>query len=199
MKNVVAVILLAAWAGQLAAAEVYKWRDAEGHVHYSSQPPPPGAKSIERKSAKGSFIETDKVPYETSQAANKHPVTLYAFDGCGEPCASAAALLEERGIPYSLRNREEDKGAVVKLTGDNQVPVLVVGNQPPLTGFSAGKWNQQLDLAGYPKRNPLARSQPKRPAVPAASETKDSTTKEGIEPAKEVGTEPAKPESGKAP
>lgn len=148
------------------AADLYKWVDAEGRTHYTDQPPPPTAKSVERKSAKGNTIESDTLPFQTQQVAKKYPVTLYSFQECGEVCASAEAYLSGRGVPFTLKNQEQDKLAVQKLTGDNQAPVLVVGSQPPLKGFHEAQWGDLLDLAGYPRSNPLGNLK-KAPAAPA--------------------------------
>ena len=165
------LILLTFTACLAEAADLYKWLDAEGHVHYTGQPPPPGAKSVERKSGKGNLIESDTVPFETQQVAKKYPLTLYSFAECGDPCKSAEAYLAKRGVPFTLKNREEDKAAVMKLTGDNQAPVLVVGNQKPLSGYQETLWGELLDLAGYPKSNPLGKLK-KNPATtpPSVSE-----------------------------
>lgn len=165
------LILLLASVVLAHAADLYKWRDAEGHVHYTDQPPPPGAKAVERKSGKGNLIESDTLPFETQMVAKKYPVILYSFAGCGDPCSGSEAYLARRGVPYTLKNREEDKAALMKLTGDNQAPVLVVGNQPPLKGFEESQWADLLDLAGYPKSNPLGhlKKQPatRQPPAPA--------------------------------
>ncbi len=160
--------------GVSQAADLYKWVDAEGRTHYTDQPPPPTAKSVERKSASGNTIESDTVPFQTQQAAKKYPVTLYSFQECGEVCASAEAYLTGRGVPFTLRNQEQDKLTVKKLTGADQVPVLVVGTQPPLTGFQEAQWGELLDLAGYPRSNPLAnlKKAPAAAATPSTSKPK---------------------------
>ena len=153
MKAFTLVLLLGASLTQ--AAEPYKWRDSEGNVHYSDQPPPRGAKAVERPSLKGNRIESDTLPFETRMLAKKYPVTLYAFAECGAACEEGRALLLRRGIPFTLMSRDEDKLTLQKLTGDNTVPVLTVGHQPPLKGYEASQWNELLDLAGYPASNPL--------------------------------------------
>ena len=138
-----------------ANAQVYKWTDAQGKVHYGDVPPPQ-AKNLEQKKASGNIIETDAEPYETKLAAQKNPVTLYSFTECGDPCTEAQALLDKRGVPYKLKNTEQDKAELRALTGDNRIPVLVVGKQTPRQGFEKEAWNLMLDQAGYPKSNPLA-------------------------------------------
>lgn len=157
----------------LQAAEVFKWTDPSGRVHYSDRPPPSNAREIERRKATDSFnMQTvNEMPYAVRQAAQKHPVTLFSFDICGDPCKQAEALLNHRGVPYTLKNREEDKEVLKQLTGDNQVPVLVVGRQPPLKGFESGAWHHLLDLAGYPRSNPLAGLRNPKPAIPPSDTT----------------------------
>ncbi|OAM51909.1 hypothetical protein A7981_10030 [Methylovorus sp. MM2] len=138
-------------------AQVYKWVDAQGKIHYTDTPPMPEvAKSVETKKAQGNVIESDAQPFATKIAAEKFPVSLYTFAGCGDLCDKAKALLDKRGIPYATKSTEEDKEALKKLTGDSQIPVLVVGNKTPRRGFEESAWNSLLDEAGYPKSNPLA-------------------------------------------
>lgn len=156
MKHVLACALLALLAEWAVAADLYKWQDTEGHVHYADQPPPPGTKAVERVSAKGNVIESDTLPFDTKAVTKKYPVTLYSFKDCAA-CTSGEALLNKRGIPFTLKNQEVDKVAVQKLTGDLQVPVLVVGNQPPIKGYQESQWDALLDLVGYPKNNPLGK------------------------------------------
>ncbi|OIQ80262.1 hypothetical protein GALL_379830 [mine drainage metagenome] len=169
MKSMILILLLVL-AVQAHAADPYKWRDAAGQVHYTDQPPPPGAKDVERPSTRGNLIESDTLPYETRLVARKYPVTLYSFEGCGPACSSAQALLEKRGVPFTLRNGESDKAALKKLTGDYEIPVLVVGNQPPLKGFQESRWAELLDLAGYPNSNPLGQLQKKSAGTAPAKE-----------------------------
>ena len=155
MRTLSLFLALLLGADMACAADLYKWVDAEGHVHYTDQPPPPSAKSVERKNPKGNLIESDTVPFEVQEVAKKYPVTLYSFPECGDPCTSGEAYLNKRGIPYTMKNQDQDKVALQKLTGGNQIPVLVVGTQPPIKGFQENQWKDILDLAGYPKSNPL--------------------------------------------
>ena len=154
-----------------ATAQVYKWVDAKGNVQYSDTPPPPKeAKNVEQKKLNGNLVESDSMTYEGKIAAQKNPITLYFFDPCGDPCAKAQSLLEKRGVPYTLKNQEQDKLELKNLTGDTQMPVLVVGALSPSQGFEEGAWNRLLDQAGYPKSNPLAefhKTAPKPVPVPA--------------------------------
>jgi glutaredoxin len=136
-------------------AQVYKWKDAQGNMHYSDTPPI-DVKNIETKNLKANFVDSDTQPFATKLAAQKNPVILFSFAGCGDPCNQAQAYLDKRGIPYTLKNTDKDKEILQKLTGSLEVPVLVVGDKIPKRGFLEDSWASLLDDAGYPKDNPLA-------------------------------------------
>jgi glutaredoxin len=150
----------------VATAQVYKWTDAQGKVHYGDVPPPQ-AKDVQQKRTSANIIETDAQPFETKLAAEKSPVILYSFEGC-DSCAKAQAMLDKRGIPYMLKNTDKDKIELRNLTGDTVIPVLIVGKQTPRQGFEESAWNTMLDQAGYPKSNPLSglRKDTAKPDVP---------------------------------
>lgn len=155
------LLLTIALGASLAQAELYKWVDAEGNVHYSDKLPPANARKSEKKKL------TDKpsqasMPYSLQQAVKNFPVTLYSYD-CGDGCARASALLAKRGVPHTTKDpldgqvREEMR----KVTGGEEIaPVLQVGRRV-LKGFEEGQWNSALDNAGYPRTALM-------PAVPVA-------------------------------
>ena len=80
------------------------------------------------------------------------PVRLYTAPQCKTECQEARQVLQGRGIPY----REESVATraaleeLKRLAGQDAVPVLQVG-QEILVGMQLSRWNQTLDLAGYPK------------------------------------------------
>ncbi len=148
------------------AAEMYRWVDKDGKVHYTDSPPPASAKKVEEKNLGGSSISGGDLPYATRAAAKNFPVTLYVSD-CGEPCTQARQHLAKRGIPYTPKNptsNDADADALRKLVGNPQVPVLVVGNASPIKGYDAASWDAALDSAGYPKSKPYGYKEPKVPA-----------------------------------
>lgn len=151
--RILIIILLGALAAT-AYAEVYKWVDADGRVHYSDLPQP-HAQNARQTKTKANIIETETQPFATKIAAQKNPIMFFSFDDCGSACNQAQAFLEKRGVPYKLKNSEADRAELKKLTGDMQVPVLVVGKQTPRVGYEETTWSRMLDTAGYPKSNPL--------------------------------------------
>lgn len=138
------------------AAEMYRWVDADGKVHYTDTSPPLSAENIQKKKL-GNKAGDAQMSYSLQQAVKNFPVILYNSK-CGEPCSNATELLVERGIPFSSKipeKNEKDAESLKKITnGELAVPVLVIGKDI-LKGFERNSWNNTLDLAGYPKSSYL--------------------------------------------
>ena len=161
-----------------AQAAMYRWVDHDGTVHYTDQPPPPSAKKVEEKKFGGNLIQGDKLPYSTKQAAKNFPVTLYTGD-CGDTCTQAKAYLAKRGIPYAERlpgKNPADADLFKKVSKENLIPLLLVGNSITLKGFSESEWASALDQAGYPASNPFTPGQQPKPAEPGKPPATSPTT-----------------------
>lgn len=165
MKKLTLLLVCSVLACTASAAQMYRWVDKDGKVHYTDSPPPSSAKKVEEKNLGGNDVSSDDLPYATRMAMKNFPVTLYVSD-CGEPCNLARQHLAKRGIPYTPKNpavSPADSEALKKLIGAPQVPVLVVGHASPLKGYDAGSWDAALDAAGYPKSKPYGYKEPKLP------------------------------------
>ena len=169
-------LLLAGWTA-LAGAQLYKWTDSEGRVHYSDLPQLPSTPGVEKAKLPANVIESDTMPYELKTTAIKNPITLWTFNECGEPCHKAQALLDKRGIPYMIKNGATSTAELQKLTGDTKMPIMVVGNKLLKSGYVEVTWNRVLDEAGYPKLNPLAKFHKKPAPLPSTKEPQQSTAK----------------------
>jgi len=149
---IAAAILLAACAD--ASGQAYRWVDQDGKVHYTQEPPPPGAKGVQKKTFRQGQVETSNLPYATQVAARTFPVSLYTAPDCGEPCDRARALLVKRTVPFRevsvLSQNEVDE--LKRLSGKSDIPLLVVGAQVQ-AGFQEGAYNGLLDAAGYPSQS----------------------------------------------
>lgn len=148
-------LALSSWAINCTAAETYRWVDESNTVIYSDTPPP--GKQADKVKLGNNVIQTDTQPFETKEAARKNPIQFFTFPECGEPCEDAKKLLDQRGVPYTVRSTEADKLALQKLTGKLDIPVTIIGQRAPITGFDEARLNRALDDAGYPKSNPFAR------------------------------------------
>jgi glutaredoxin len=152
MIRAVSMLMPLAAAGVAQAAEVYRWVDSAGGVHYTGHPPPASAKQVKSLSGKGNVVEVDKESFESKKAREKSPVVLYG-GACGPICDEAREFLKQRGIAYEHKDPSQDPESAVevkKLTGRLEVPVLVVGKTHQ-KGFEPSSWGSLLDAAGYPK------------------------------------------------
>lgn len=151
------------------AGKLYRWVDSSGKVHYGDALPPDAAKVETRKFS--DVVPGESLPYETRRAQQNFPVTLYVADNCSEACGQARSLLHKRGIPFTEKNlvTKEEIDAFRQLSGSDSVPVLSVG-RTFLKGFLARQWNDELDVAGYPKSAPY-RSVPAPAGLPDGKKT----------------------------
>jgi glutaredoxin len=139
-----------------SAQTTYRWTDKTGKTVFSDQPPPPEIQAIETKGGQRTEGPPPQIPYATSQAAGKYPVTLYTTASCTDACVRARALLNGRGVPFSekLLTSQEEFAEVAKQMGNESfIPGLKVGSQN-FPGLEIASWNNLLDLAGYPKTAP---------------------------------------------
>lgn len=170
MKRIVLLLVgLFAVALFVQAGELYRWVDPSGKVHYGDEPPAeaPLVESLEFHDDAASGAD---VPYETRRAQQNFPVTLYVADNCAEFCEQARELLTKRGIPFTEKNlvSQEEIDAFKAASGGDGIPGLAVG-KTFVNGFNAGRWNDELDIAGYPKTAPYRAPHPTGEAAPAAS------------------------------
>lgn len=161
--------LMALCAALPAAAEIYRWVDDTGRVHFTDQPPP-NVKKVQQ--VPGASGPGDPNPSKLREATLKSPITLYSANSsdCGQPCTDAENYLKGRGVPYKVRMVDRDYAAsqdLKKLVGGNSVPTLSIGSSTQ-RGFDKGMWDNLLNLAGYPapKAPPAAIPNPP-PSTPA--------------------------------
>ena len=142
-----------------ASAQVYKWTDAQGTVHYTDTPPPARSASQIRTPAPGAASVRTPLPYELARAAKASPVTLYTTtrSACAG-CDQGRALLRARGVPYTEKtvDSDEDKEQLRQLAGKLELPLLVVGSRQ-IAGFQDAAWQDALSAAAYPRSAQLPR------------------------------------------
>ena len=150
MRKLLIICLIIGATG--AAAQTYRWVDANGRTVFSDTPPPrTGAPVAKTEKAAGD----DSLPFAVKKAAEAFPVVLFTTPECADECKNARELLNKRGVPFTERMvvKAEDLAELKQLVGDAFVPSLRVGKQPA-RGFEANAYNNLLDLAGYPKVAP---------------------------------------------
>ncbi len=139
-----------------SAAQVFKWTDKDGKVHYGDNPPPeakPNQVKVGVQSFGGpaevDYVSILKRPIKGGAAANRADVVIYSASWCG-PCKSAKAWMASQNIPftdYDVETSEQGKRDFQAM-GARGVPTILVGEQR-MTGFSASNLSAMLKKGGY--------------------------------------------------
>ena len=154
MRVLIAFSLLA--LALTAQAQLYRWTDESGRVHYTDTPPPTNAKNVQKKgSARPGGAEAASAAqqsYALQQAAKNFPVVVYTSKECGDPCKKGIDHLKKRGVPFTEKvvSKQDEIDELIKLAGAPRVPVMVVGVTTQ-KDYEEQSWNDALDTAGYPK------------------------------------------------
>lgn len=115
-------------AASVQAAEVYKWTDANGVVHFSDSPPPADAKA-EKVHVGGGVITTDQQPSNSETGEN----------GSATP---APAPKQTAQAPASVEDTPENRA---KLCAQAKANVELLASKYPVTAPAADGTQQSLD------------------------------------------------------
>lgn len=119
----------------LASAEIYKWTDAQGRVHYGDNP----ADTVQAEKVTVEINSYEHVSYDavdSSQAVDSRKVIMYSTSWCGY-CKQARRYFQQQGIAFTEFDIEKDRGAKRRYDklGGRGVPVILVGEKR-MNGFS---------------------------------------------------------------
>lgn len=148
LRALLALVLLAAAAA--SAQGLYRWTDAQGRIHYSSEPPP-GAKATTVRPRVNSYnapAQSQAAPSAPRPAAARAgPVVMYATSWCPY-CAKARAYFQRSGIAYTEHDIEKSASAHAefKRLGGRGVPLILVGREK-MSGFSEDGFDALLARA----------------------------------------------------
>lgn len=116
-----------------ASADMYKWIDANGKVHYSdSAPPDTKSQKLDLKinSIAGPPVVSKFSGAPSATAASAQRVRLLSASWCGY-CKRAAAYLRSRGTPFEeldVEKSSQGKREYDALRGHG-VPIILVGDR----------------------------------------------------------------------
>lgn len=140
----------AALAALPASAQLYRWTDGRGVIHYSDKAPDKGtAKAVEVKinSYSGPATVSGTPPPPAGSA--KAPVKMLATSWCGY-CAKARAYFNSRGIAFEeldVEKSAQGKQEYRALKGRG-VPIILVGTQR-MNGYDQGRLEAMLKAGGH--------------------------------------------------
>ena len=145
MKNLLSLLsslfLVILLASPMAQADLYKWVDAQGNIHYGDKPP----QNAQLKKITGNVSSFTSVnveafvfdPGNISKRTKSKSVVMYSTSWCGY-CKKAARHFNKNKIKFTEYDIEKSaRGAreYKKLKGRG-VPVILIGDQR-MNGFSA--------------------------------------------------------------
>ncbi|MBD3647464.1 MAG: DUF4124 domain-containing protein [Pseudomonadales bacterium] len=139
--------------GSSAHAEIHKWTDEDGEVHFGDRPPD----GVETETVTVSVItytSPEITPFEPFERADSRQsrVTMYSATWCGV-CRKAKDYFQSNNISfveYDVENSARGKRDYQRMGGQG-VPIILVGKQR-LNGFSAAAFERiyQRDNASQP-------------------------------------------------
>ena len=120
------------------SAEILKWTDKDGKVHFGDKPPADAVTSVVK--VKINTYESPNVEAMQDVLNPKDKVVMYSAEWCGV-CKKAKKYFKANNIPYKDYDIEKSsKGKKdYKKLGAKGVPVILVGKKR-LNGFSAGSF-----------------------------------------------------------
>ena len=152
MRNLFLLVsIMLSIATTCAHAQMYKWTDEKGRVHYTDRPP---AKknttamdidvstysSVEILPLDSSF--TDVLTSTTEKPGKPKPVTMYSAEWCGY-CDQARDYFRQNNVAfkeYDIDKSQKGKRDYKKLKASG-VPVILIGKKR-MNGFSAGSFDR---------------------------------------------------------
>jgi glutaredoxin len=136
MKYLILFVSILLIAGPVSA-EIYKWTDDKGHIHYSDKKPEnQEVTEVEFKITTYDTVSYETVSYDTSKVDTKKNVVMFSASWCGA-CKKAKTYFRRNGIPFTEYDIEKGTRAkmLYKELGATGVPVIIVGRKR-MNGFT---------------------------------------------------------------
>ena len=141
LKLICATLLLGLLIINPGQAQLYKWIDDQGKVHYGDSPPE-NAKLKRIRGNISSFTSVEIEPFELDEKllttrASAKTVVMYSTSWCGY-CRQAAMHFKKNKIPfreYDVEKSARGKSDYKKLKGRG-VPIILIGKRR-MNGFNA--------------------------------------------------------------
>mgnify|MGYP005819500021 CR=1 FL=1 len=124
-------------------AEIYKWTDANGKVHFGDKPPASQQSeeidqaALMRKVNSYTHVTIEIVPFDFGLKTKSNRVTMYSTQWCPY-CAKARKYFAEHNIAYIEKDIDQSSKAKKEYIkfGGTGIPVIFAGNLR-MNGFSA--------------------------------------------------------------
>ena len=129
---------------QSSHAQIYKWKDADGKVHFGDKKPTnEKSENIQLKINTYTSVTIDPAMLKSTKKTNTNKnVTMYSAAWCGI-CKKAKKHFNKNNISFTEYDIDKDKAAKKrhKEMGATGVPVIFIGNKR-MNGFSAASFER---------------------------------------------------------
>lgn len=134
------VFLISLLTATSVTAEIYKWIDEQGNVHFTDRPPP--NQTTEKIEVKINSYTSPKIVDVDRLFGKTDKVTMYSTSWCGY-CKKARNYFLSNNIAfeeYDVETTNKGKNDYEKLGGGG-VPIILMGNKR-MNGFSVKKFER---------------------------------------------------------
>ena len=123
-----------------ADAEIYKWIDEQGKVHFTDNPP--SNKQAEEVKLKINTYSSVEIKPLVERLGKANKVVMYSAEWCGI-CKQAKQYFRKNNIAYVSYDVEKSRTGKIdfKLLGGKSIPVIIVGNKR-MNGFNISKFDK---------------------------------------------------------
>lgn len=127
-----------------AAAEVYRWVDDNGRIHFSDEKPAQQkADNLDLGDINAiPTVEVTAKPVQKKASDTRKPVIMYSTEWCGF-CRQARQYFQQKGIPFKKYDVEKSRKGKAdhKKLGGGGVPIILIGKKQ-MQGFSVARFEQ---------------------------------------------------------
>ncbi|HSV94042.1 MAG TPA: DUF4124 domain-containing protein [Desulfobacterales bacterium] len=168
-----------------AAADIYRWKDANGVIHFSNDPPPPGVQVIEKTEETPFDAAADRQRREEERRLRLENRQLELEESKAQAAArerEAQLRLEQertRQLEEMARSRSSDD----RDSGVSDDYYLRYGTYGPGYQYHGRPGNPNLYRGYYRENNSLYYKEPPRPLPPPGQKPKPLPAKPGRGPA----------------
>jgi glutaredoxin len=142
------LLVFCIFTSTLSMADIYKWTDANGKIHFSDKPPTHknvetiNEQQLTSRASSYTQAEIEKLPRSSSVFPNSLKLIMYTTTRCGY-CAKARKYFAKQGIAFKEKNIETSQKyhREFKKIGGKGVPVILWG-KTKMNGFSVERFEK---------------------------------------------------------
>lgn len=139
MNKAFLILLLSISFSTASLAEIYKWTDASGKVHYGDKP------TQQAQKLEVNTKHSEPVVYEQAASPEHKEVIMYSTSWCGY-CRKARKYFTANSIPFTEYDVEKNRRAKREYDalGASGYPLILIGDQR-MQGFSVAGFNRKYE------------------------------------------------------